>query len=422
MSTSQATSPARADFFAVGIPKLLSGASTLAISLLAIRALEPAAYGVLSFGLVCLTMFDALVGSALDLSVTTSITADKRMQDARIRPEEMAAAQIKLILAALSLALFALAGEWLGYRFLHAPGGRRFFLTLAAAGASILVLRSVQLYFQARLQFRMYGALDVAHGALRILFAGALLVSPFASPVAILSCFAIAPAFVAGVCVYRLRGPSEWRNSTVRARELRAVLAGAAPTFATFSASSLVSRLDVVFIALRGTPAALGLYTSALTLATIPEILGAYLAPTFLPGILPACRDGSFAALFRRVHVWIFLSCATALAAALLVGRPVLAALLPSHYTPAIGLVLVLLPGTLATASYFPLTLNFLMLRNSRVFLVMECAAAPALAAAYYFLTPSRGIEAAAMATCVYRVIKAAAAQTAAARLSNTRT
>jgi O-antigen/teichoic acid export membrane protein len=262
----------------------------------------------------------------------------------------------------------------------------------------------------------------VAHGALRILLAGALLVSPFASPVAILSCFAIAPALIAGVCVYGLRGPSEWRRSALPARELRAVLACGVPTFATFSVSALVSRLDVLFIALRGTPAALGLYSSALTLATIPEIMGAYLAPTFLPRILPACREGSFAALFRRVHAWIFLFCAAPLVAAFLVGKPVLAALLPPPYAAAIDLVLILLPGTLATASYFPLTLNFLMLRNSRVFLVMECAAAPALAAAYYFLTPSRGIAAAAMATCVYRVIKAVAAQTAAARLSTIRT
>jgi O-antigen/teichoic acid export membrane protein len=422
MPISHATAPARSDFLAVGIPKLLNGASTLAISLLAIRALEPAEYGNLSFGLACLTMFDALVGAALDLSVTASITGDAAAGSARIRPEEIAAAQLKAALGAVCLALFAVSGEWLGYRFLHASGGRRFFLTLTAAGTGILLLRSVQLYLQARLRFRFYGAVDAAHGALRILLAAAVLYGPFASPVAVLACFAAAPALVTAVCACLLRAPAAWRSVKLRAGDYHAVLAGGAPSFTTFSVSAVVGRLDIFFIALRGTPAALGLYSSALTLATIPEMLGAYLAPAFLPRILPACRDGSFAALFRRVHAWIFLGCALALGAAFAVGKPILAALLPARYGAAMNVVLILLPGTLAAASYFPLTLNFLMLRNSKVFLIAECAAAPALAAAYYFLTPSRGIAAAAAVTCAYRLFKAVAAQSVAARLSTVRT
>jgi O-antigen/teichoic acid export membrane protein len=422
MSTSQATVPARKDFLAVGLPKLLNGASTLAVSLLAIRALEPAAYGVLNFGLACLTMFDALVGSALDLSVTTLITTNSAVDESRAQPEEIAAVAVKLVLAAASLALFAAMGDWLGYRFLHVSGGRRLFLTLAVAGAGILLLRSVQLYFQARLQFRLYGLVDAVHGALRILLAGAVLLSRFASPLATLACFAAAPALIVAVCAWRLRGPAAWRISDVRGRDMSTVLAGGASSMATFSVSAVVSRLDIFFIALRGTPAALGLYSSALTLATIPEMLGAYMAPAFLPRILPACRDASFATLFRRVHAWIFLSCAVLLAGAFVAGKPILSALLPDRYGAAIGLVLILLPGTLAAASYFPLTLNFLMLRNSKVFLVTECAAAPLLAVAYYFLTPWRGIAAAAMVTCAYRILKAIAAQSAAARLSSIRT
>ena len=410
--------PVASDILSVGIPKLLNGTSMLAANLLSMRVLDPAAYGRLSFGLACLLMFDGLLGSAFDLGAAALITDGSLSADARLRPAEKAAIWLKALLGLAALAISAAAGEWLGDRFLHTPGGRSFFLTLSAAGTCVLLLRSAQLYFQARLRFRLYGATDAAHAALRLLLVGIVLFATSPSPVSILACFAAAPAGVVAACLAHLRTTAGWTAKPVRRRDFRALWAAAASPLATFSVSAVVSRLDIFVAALRGTAAGLGLYSSALTLATIPEVLGAYVAPVFLPRILPAQRDGTFPALFRKVNARVVLVCAALLAAGLILGRPLATAFLPVRYGASAGLFLILLPGTLASASYFPLTLNFLMLRKSKVFLLVDTFAAPALAAAYYFLIPTHGMVAAAWITCLHRLAKTAAAQSVAARLA----
>jgi O-antigen/teichoic acid export membrane protein len=353
----------------------------------------------------------------LDLSATALVTGRDVAGDARIRPAEKAAIWLKALVAAAALGIFAITGEWLGRRFLHAPGGRGFFLALAAAGAGLLILRSAQLYFQVRLRFRFYGFTDGAHAGLRIVLAGWILLGKSPSPVAVLASLAAAAGIVVAICLV-FAGKAAWAGAHAGREDFRAVLGAAASPLATFSVSSVVSRLDMFFVALRATPAALGLYSSALTLATIPEILGAYVAPALLPRILPACKDGSFPALFRRVHAWIAAAAAAACMAAAIAWKPVFGGLLPPRYRAASRLVIILLPGTLAAASYFPLTLNFLMLRRSQVFLIVDTLAAPVLIAGYYFLAPVQGVAAAAWITTLHRLVKAAAAQTAAARMS----
>jgi O-antigen/teichoic acid export membrane protein len=404
------------DILHVGFPKLVSGSATILIAIASMRFLDPASYGMLSLGLSCLALFDALAGSALDLGTTRLITGGSPCGP-RIEPAEKAAVWLKLACGAALLAIFAAAGEWLGSRLFHRGGGRSFFAILTAAATAILLLRSAQLYYQARLRFRPYGVSDFAHGVLRLLSAGLILLKGWASPSSILACFAVAPAVVIVALFRHGRAAAGWR--TVRATRLDyvALLRSSVPVLATFTVTSLVSRFDLLFVAMRTGPAQLGLYGGALMLATIPEILGAYLAPVFLPRILPACRDGSFPDLFRRLHLRIYAACGPMLIAVLLVGRPVLSRLLPVSYSVTVDLVLILIPGTLAVASFFPLTLNFLMLKQPGFFLIFDLAAAPILAASYYFLAPVHGAIAVAWITCLYRLVKAATAQSVAYRL-----
>jgi O-antigen/teichoic acid export membrane protein len=394
----------------VGFPKLVSGAATILIAIASMRFLDPASYGMLSLGLSCLALFDSVAGSALDLGVTRLITGGSPCGP-RIEPAEKTAVWLKLACGAALLAIFTVVGEWLGLRLFHRGGGRRFFTVLSAAGTAILLLRSAQLHHQLRLRFRTYGMSDLAHGVLRLLFVALILFKGWASPSSILACFAVAPAVVIAALFGHGRGAAGWRAVRATRLDYGALLGSSAPVLATFSVTSLVSRFDLLFLAVRAGPAQLGLYGGALTLATIPEILGAYLAPAFLPRILPACRDGSFPELFRRLHLCIYAACGAVLITMLLVGRPVLSRLLPASYAVTADLVLILFPGTLSVASFLPLTLNFLMLKRPGFFLIFDLAAAPVLAAAYYFLAPVHGAIVVAWITCLYRLVKAATAQ-----------
>ncbi len=400
----------RADLLRVSVPKLVNGATNLLIGLVSMRFLDPAGYGVLCFGLSMLTLFDGLVGSALDLA-TIGLFAGGGRSNAPIQAGEKAVVWLKVCAGAVMMAVCTVVGERLGWRFFHTDGGRGYFVILAAAAAGLLLFRSVQVYFQARLRFWAYGGADFAHAALRVFFVAVALFEKPANPVAVLAAFAAAPLTIAAAFLVYARLFAGWRAVSVARSDVDGLLKEVAPSLATFGVSGAVGRLDVLLTAAYGTVSDLGLYTGALLIASIPEFLAAYFAPVFLPRILPACRNGTFAKLFRTVHLWVFLACAGLMAAAMLGGRPAISFILPSAYASSVGLILILLPGTLATASYYPLTMNFLMLRKSKAYLIADAVAAPVLIVSYYLLIPVYGVMAAAWVTCVHRLLKAAAMQ-----------
>ncbi len=399
------------DALFVGAGKLLNGAASFFIRIYIVRFLDPAPYGVLSLGFNCLMLFDALVGSALDLGAMALLTRGGPCDTPRIQACEKAAIRLKTGVGVVLALAFLLGGEWLGYRFLHGAGGRSFFLVLTVAGTLILLVRSAQLYFQARLRFRMFAAIDVTHAALRLLLVALALRSGAVSALLILWCHAAAPAIVFGGFLIYGHAAAAWRKVSTGWEDKRAVFRASRPILAAFGVTAVVSRLDVLLLASRSTPAQLGFYGAAWTIATVPEILGAYLAPVFAPRILPACKAGVFSHFFRRFHVLAFALVAGVLGLALLVGKPALALLLPAKYAPSIHLVFILIPGTLAMASFLPLTFNFLMLTSPRTFVVLDAIAAPLLIAAYVALLPAHGAVGAAWITCVYRLAKSAIVQ-----------
>ncbi len=401
----------RDDVLSVGTAKLINGAASFLIRIYPVRFLDPDSYGVLNLGLTCLMLFDALVGSALDLGTMGLIAGGRTCEGSEVRPEEKAAVRLKLGLGVVLLGFFALTGEWFGNVFLHGPGGRQFFLVLSAAGTAILVLRSAQLYFQARLRFRVFAAIDLAHSAMRVLLVGVVLYGGWTDALSILACFGFAPAIVVVAFFFYARTGARWGEVRSRWASAREVLRTSGPIVATFSVGTIVSRLDMFLLAWRGTPAQLGLYGAAFTLATIPEVAGTYLAPAFLPRILPARKAGTFFGWFRRFHLVTFLALGGALAIGLAVGRPAIAWLLPSRYALSSELVQVLLPGTLAAASVLPLTLNFLMLTRPRSFLIVDLAAAPILIACFWVLVPEYGAVAAAAITCAHKLVRAGVIQ-----------
>jgi O-antigen/teichoic acid export membrane protein len=268
------------------------------------------------------------------------------------------------------------------------------------------------------MRFPLFGAIDIIHSVLRVLFVGLVLYLGIASAISILACYAVAAAAVAAIFFVYGNTVAGWRKVHPGPSDWRALLRSSGPILASTGAGSVVSRLDVFLLALRSNPVQLGLYSAALTIATIPEILGAYLAPVFQPRIFPSCKAGTFRGLFRRVHLAVYAVVGALFAFVFLAGRPLLSRLLPLEYEPSIGLVLILIPGTLAVASLFPLTLSFLLMMRPRTFLIVESVAAPILVASYFWLTPAGGALAAAWITCVYRLLKAAIVQTRAYALA----
>jgi O-antigen/teichoic acid export membrane protein len=406
------------DLFSVAVPKVVNGATTLFISAYAIRFLDPGGYGVLSFCTNCLVLFDALLGSALDLSVARSVTHAGIPVSDRLNRAEKASISVKLIVGFGMILLALLVGESLGHRIFQQPGGRAQLTILTVAGTALLLLRSLQLYFQVRLRFLWFGATDLMYSTLRLLFMAAIVIAGQPSAAGFLAAYAVSPILVVSIFSLSLWKRLDWSGARQRLADGREVLRSSATILLTFGVSSLVSRLDLFLLAFRGNPVQLGLYGAALTIATIPEILGSYLAPVFLPRILPARMEGRFYSMFRHFHLIAFCCAGVMVMLTLLVAKPVLSIVLPLKYAKSIGLVQILLPATLVAATIFPLTLNFLMLTRPRVFLMVDLAAAPFMAIAFFWLAPSHGAVGVAWISAGFRVVKTIVVQTIAFRLA----
>lgn len=228
------------DFFFVAIPKLINGVTTLYISVYAVRFLDPAGYGILSFCTSCLLLFDGLLGSALDLGVTRWVTADSNPQTEQLTAIEKAAMCLKVMVGTALVMLAAWSGETIGHRIFHQPGGRTTLLLLTIAGTGLLLLRSLQLYCQLRLRFPLFGAIDLLYSVLRILLVGAVLLRRAATPAAILACYAASLLIVVSAFSVFFRQRWGWnhvsqhwghwgeiaRASSPRTLDLRCQLAG----------------------------------------------------------------------------------------------------------------------------------------------------------------------------------------------------
>jgi O-antigen/teichoic acid export membrane protein len=399
----------------VGVPKVVNGAASFFIRLYTTRFLDPAAYGAFSLGVNALMLYDGLINAALDIGTLSRL--GEGSTPAQAQPAEKANLGLKMAAGGALFGLFALAGEWAGRHFLHGQGGRGFFLALATAGTGIMALRSAQLYFQARLRFRLYGALDLAHSVLRVGLVGLALWLGAKTADPLMWALAAAPALIFAGMALAAGAWGAWGGAAAWRREARQVLARSGPILASFGTSTLVSKMDVFLLALLSTPEELGLYGAALTMAIVPEMIGSYPGPVFLPRIMPALEAGTFPAMYRKVNGLTLAAAGGALALALAAGRPVMELLLPDKYGQSIGLVLILLPGMLATASCSPLTQNFLMLKKPKTFVVADAVAAPVLLGLYWWLAPAHGAVAAAWITSGHRVAKAAVVHGVAYRL-----
>jgi O-antigen/teichoic acid export membrane protein len=207
---------------------------------------------------------------------------------------------------------------------------------------------------------------------------------------------------VAGlVTLIRISGLRNWWGLSAAGLVLR----NAGNALVTYGLSAFVSRLDILILKIAIAPTQLGLYGSAMTLATIPEIAATYLAPAFLPRIDAYCREGIFVGFFFRFHLLLYSVMGIGYGAVLWLLPRYGGLILPAKYEPAIAVTLVLLPGTLATASIFPLSLNLLMLRSSRVFIYFDLLVTPVLAVAYS-LASRHGILTVAALTAAARILK----------------
>jgi O-antigen/teichoic acid export membrane protein len=406
----------RQELLLVAVPKALNGAVSLGLSLALAQMLGPDDFGLVGFCLTYLMLMDVLLGAAIDLSVGGRIT--RVPLGLGLHPLEVAGLFWKTAIGLSAFLLLILAGQSIGQRlFLRVHAGTTLQLW-ALAATMMLLFRSLQLYLQARSLFRWHGLTDLSHTFLRVVLVALLAWSGRISANSIMSAYAAAGGLVLFVAGFHLRRRLDFRRAPLTLQSLWGVARASAPTILTFGLSAIVSRMDMALLAIRTGPEDLGLYSAALTIAMIPEIAASYAAPALLPRIQPACQTGGMERLFWQVNKPVFALCALGLALAMSVSPGLVRILLGSSYERSAEILPVLLLGTIAISSIFPITLNFLLLRDQRAAIAPDLWMMPIMAAAYWFLLPPFGVKAAAWLMAASRVVKATSLQYRAAQLA----
>ncbi len=398
--------------------KIVSGAGALIINLFAVRHLAPAVYGVFAFCIANLQLFDALIGSAMDMSVLKLAPLHRQQGFVGITPPERASVVFKIGIAVIAVALLAIFGEPLGRAVFHSSGEHATLVVLGLSGLGLLLFRSMQVHSQIDLRFKRYAVGDLLQIATRISLSIGLIAAGIKSSAWLVGGYGassfLVVACLAPLLLFEHQTPAPWFDRGA----FRQIFVQSSLLMSIAAVSLLVFNQDMFFLALFRGPAEVGILRASYTIAFIPELLGTYIGQTVIPRIVPACEAGTFEKFYKTFQIRAFAAAIPILILGLLLVNPVITKVFPPSYRESLPVIKILLPAGVASLIGYPLTLNFLIFYRPRVFLAIDAGLAPFMAAGYWFAAKHGGVLAVAEVTCAARLVKFAISQYYSYRLS----
>lgn len=389
----------------VVIPKGLGGVLTIALSALLMRYMGPAEFGVWAMCLLMVALADGVLGSAIDMSVV-KLASSWRTQDAhRAAQVERAGVVLKAGMTAAVLLLAAALAAPLSRALFHREDPALLLSAVATAGG-VLLMRSAFLHLQLEQRFGGYAALETSAQVLRT--GGVLAVVWLAAP----SAWLLSMAALAGTVIAVLLGA--WLTRGLWARSAAAqgrkeargeLLHNLRWILLTFAFSALLSRVDILLLTQWSDMEQVGLFAGGQIYAQIPELLGTYLAVVFAAKVAPYSADGRLAGLMRKVQPAMLVLALGTLAMAVLAlqfGEH----WLPAAYTRSGEVLLLLLAGTLAAMSAFPLVIPYVMFAKPTFIFKLDLLSLPLMLVGYWLAIRDHGAIGAAWVTGIGRLVK----------------
>ena len=400
----------------VAVPKLLAGGGQLMLNLFLLRYFGPVQFGAVSVCLTAILLCDAFLGSAIDLGILRlcpSYTASGN--PLRSLQIQQAGLVLKpLAIGTLMIPTFLAVGPISSLLFQSRDQANLVLLTMLAL-LGVLLLRSVQTYFQVEQRFNWYGGADLAHNILRYGFVAIALFTGFATPTVLLATYAVAPIVVSVfLLVFAARGLLRTRINLDAFKELCRVLSWFIPTALV---GGLTTRMDVFFVSSVAGVAEAGIFTAAQAIVMPAQMLGAYLAVVFGPRIMPQFENGTLGAFYRRFQGGIVIASAASYAVALVGITWVAPILFPPAFQRSASVLAILLPAALAAFINFPLTVSLLLFLKPKLVLAIDAVAVPILCLAYSWAIPRYGALGAAGVTTSYALVKTVLLQVTAWRI-----
>jgi len=377
----------------------------MVISLVLVRAMGPAQFGMVSVAFASSILLDSIFGSAIDMCVFRLAPLFLKSDSTHARQIEKAGMLLKLgggIL--LLLPLLAFLGPLSSLLFQDASQGS---LLLWSYGALIglLLIRSLQAHFQVEGRYVQYGVSDFAYTLLRFGGVGIILVlinNIAPSQVMMVYFLAALTVTVGGLLIWArplLMAPFRMQALSELLVPLRSYLP-------TIVAGTLASRTDMFFVTTFVGVAEAGIYGAAQMFAIVPQLLGSYAAAVFSPKILTLWKQGELRRMYPRYQGLLFLLAVVLYGLVWILTGPFGSVLFPAAYGRSSTIVLILLPAGLAAMINFPLTIPILLYTRPRFLMIVDLISIPLLTLTYSLALPGKGAAVAAAICSGWAVLR----------------
>jgi O-antigen/teichoic acid export membrane protein len=357
-------------FACVAAPKIAGGGLQVLFNLVLIRYLTPDQFGMVSLCVLGIVACDAVLGSALDMAVLRLAPLHEqrgeRLQSLRVQNAALALKPLGVGLLAVPVFF---AGGALSRALFHHEEGRGLLLLSLAGLLGLLLLRSLQLHYQVSNRFIAYGITDLAQNGIKFGGITLLLALALANPTWLVLSYALGPLSVAlaGLALTRNLVRTTFDRSALR--ELGKVLRW---YVAATVMGSITSRMDVFMVSAFSTVAEAGVFSLALAIAIVPQLIGTYMAVVYGPRIMPLLEEGRLGDTYRRFQLKLLPVCIAGYFGLALGIQLFGNLLLPASFARAAGVMLVLFPASLCSLLNFPWTISLLLFLRPKFLLALE--------------------------------------------------
>ncbi|MCX6611452.1 MAG: hypothetical protein NTW74_11450 [Acidobacteria bacterium] len=377
----------------------------MVISLVLVRAMGPAQFGMVSVGFASSLLLDSVFGSAIDMSVFRLAPLFSKSNSAHARQIEKAGILLKIFGGALiMLPLLAFLSPLSSLLFQDASQGGLLLWTFGAL-IGLLLIRSLQAHFQVEGRYIHYGVSDFSHTILRFGGIGLLLATlNNIMPSQVMQVYFLAALTVTGA------GLIFWARPLLlapfRMEALSELLVPLRSYLPTIVAGTLASRTDMFFVTSFAGVVEAGIYGAAQMFAIIPQLLGSYVGAVFSPKILTMWQEGKLQKMYPRYQGILLLMAIALYGFVWILTGPFGSILFPEAYSRSSTIVLILLPSGLAAMMNFPLTIPLLLYARPKVLLLIDLISIPLLALTYGLALPGRGAAVAAAICSGWAVLR----------------
>jgi O-antigen/teichoic acid export membrane protein len=329
--------------------------------LVLIRILGPGDFGIYSLCVAVVKIVTSVWGEALDFAVLRQVP----LLISTDRPQAFVLMRTVLwSRLMLGITVVVLAGAFapsLSETFFRVTTYASLIRLVSLSILGDLLLRALLTYFQATEAFFRLILLD---GVLQVGRFAAVLVLLATQSLTLTSALAVYAgfpylAFVVGVFLV----PQEWTWFPFpRRSDVAEVFRYSRWLLLSFLVASLYERTDILLLGHFRTTAEVGVYSAALTLATLPDFVVACLTTVLSPRIVHLYAAGQLAAFNRRYWRWALPIAGLAAVGALSVGGFLIRTFLTERYETAIPAFQVLVVGTLFWGAVTPVSTSLLAL------------------------------------------------------------